>query len=178
MPRDRPGFENQLASVWDDRAVSANDFINEQTVEVDWLVRNLALPGNLTVLSSPRGLGKTHVAIAMAVAKAAGGLFRGERLTAGRVLYVDRDNPKTEMRRRFRAWGAESAEDNLKLLTRDNGAPALTDAKAWSQFPVEQFELVIIDSLSAATEGLANATAVRAARRSPGCLMSRAGDRA
>jgi hypothetical protein len=66
-----------------------------------------------------------------------------------RVLFLDRDNPPT--RRRLKAWGVDTP--NLKLSFREQ-VPPLTDAPAWAAFPYQDYDLVIIDSLDSATEGV------------------------
>jgi hypothetical protein len=43
--------------------------------------------------------------------------------------------------------------DKLKVITRDQ-APPLTDRVAWAAFPYADYDLVILDSISAATEGV------------------------
>jgi hypothetical protein len=107
----------------------------------------------VTILASPRGLGKTHAAVALAAAAAAGGHFRGEQLKPRRVLYLDRDNPPSELRRRMKRWGADKKGEALKVLDRRN-CPPLTDTAAWSSFPYSDYDCVIIDSWSAVTEGI------------------------
>lgn len=162
------------------RAQTARDFLQAETTDPKWIVRDVLAPGTVTFFASPRGLGKTHVAHALAIAVATGGAFRGEAVMPGRVLLIDRDNPKREIRRRLRAWGAESADDKLHLLTRDD-APPLTDAAAWAQFPLAAYSLVVLDSISAATEGVdekeggksgaALAPLIDLARRGPAVLV-------
>jgi hypothetical protein len=66
------------------------------------------------------------------------------------VLLLYRDNSKLEVKRRLRAWGGAAAKA-LKVLTRDD-VPPLTDSEAWAQFPFGDYDLVILDSLNAATE--------------------------
>jgi hypothetical protein len=110
---------------------------------VEWLVDPLLAPGSITEWFSPRGLGKTHVALALAVRLAAGGK---------RVLLLDRDNSQREVRRRLRAWGAEHLS-TLHVMTRHD-VPPLTDRDAWKRFPVGDYDFVIIDSLDASTEGV------------------------
>jgi hypothetical protein len=75
----------------------ARDLINEPDSGVLWLKEHLAAPGSITEIFSPRGLGKTHIAYAIGVELAR---------AAGRVLVLDRDNSKREVRRRLGAWGA------------------------------------------------------------------------
>jgi hypothetical protein len=98
----------------------------------------------LTQIFSPRGLGKTHVAYAILVGLARQGV---------RILLLDRDNSRREVSRRLRAWGAGSVPPTFKLMTRDD-VPPLTDEIAWLTFPFNDYDVVVIDSLDAATEGV------------------------
>ena len=130
------------ASVWD-AAITVPDFLAQTEDAVAFLEPRLLVRGAITELFAPRGLGKTQVAYAIALPLARGGL---------RVLLVDRDNPRHEVRRRLRRWGGADAVQ-FKVINRDH-APALTDAAAWAAFPLETYDLVIIDSIDAATEGV------------------------
>jgi hypothetical protein len=147
---DRPGFEPS-----DDRgayggrsrgwaaATPAAVLIAEPDPTPDELEPRLLARGAVTEWFSPRGLGKTHVAHALAVKLARGG---------HRVLVLDRDNSRREVRRRLRAWGASDVTA-LDVLTRDE-APALTDRRKWEEFPLGLYDAIIIDSLDAAAEGV------------------------
>ncbi len=99
--------------------------------------------GSITELFSPRGIGKTLVAHAFGVRLAEDGKS---------VLLLDRDNSNREIRRRLRGWGAERAA-TLGVMTRDS-VPPLTNAAAWKIFPFLDYDLVIIDSIDATTEGV------------------------
>jgi hypothetical protein len=125
------------------RAVTAATFVAELEADLDWLEPRLLAPGSITEWFSPRGLGKTQVALALAVKLAGAG---------HRVLLLDRDNSRREVRRRLRAWGAANLT-TLHVMTRDD-VPPLTDRAAWKTFPFGNYELVIIDSLDASTEGV------------------------
>jgi hypothetical protein len=131
-------------SPWD-QAQSVADFVNSTEPEALWLYAPLLSPGSITEIFAPRGLGKTHVAYAVAV----------ELERAGkRVLLLDRDNSKREVKRRLRAWGGGTADRaRFKVMGRDE-VPPLTDTAAWAQFPYQAYDLVIIDSLDASTEGV------------------------
>jgi hypothetical protein len=133
-------------------AITACELVAQQEVEVDAHAKDLIVPGCITVVSAPRASGKSLVALYLAVALAKGGVFRGEQLPRLRVLLVDRDNPPSLIRKRLRWLGAHQVT-GLKVLTREM-APPLTDKTAWGQFPAEDYEVVIIDSLGAATEGV------------------------
>jgi hypothetical protein len=116
----RPLTAGPAGSCWQ-AAITAQQLLaaDPGTDEMDILEpRHLAV-GCLTLWFSPRGLGKTHAAHAMAVKPAAAGR---------RVLLLDRDNSGAEITRRLRGWGAETAP-SLKVLTRDQ-APSLGQAPA------------------------------------------------
>jgi AAA domain len=139
-------------SVWA-RALAAPDFLTA-TGEDDTepIVNRILVPGSLTLLGSPRGLGKSHVAIDMAGQLATGGLFLGQRLRESRVVFIDRDNPPRELRRRGTRWGWSAAGENLHILTRTD-APPLTD-RVWLTFPFADYDVVFIDSVQSSTEGV------------------------
>jgi len=146
----------------------APEFIAEKDLELNFLVPKLLLPGNVTMLFSPRGIGKTLMAHALAVDLAK---------KNHRVLLVDRDNSSQLLRSRLKNWGASEAQ-NLDILTRDK-APALTDGKAWKSFP-EKYDLVIIDSLDAATEGVGEGDSAKPSKALAAILdiAHRSGERA
>jgi hypothetical protein len=131
------------SSPWDN-AQAIDEFLVAVESAAQLLVDDILARESVTVLASPRGLGKTHLAYYWAVTLAGKGL---------RVLIIDRDNPKREIRRRLPAWGAASLGDQLKVIARDE-APPLTDKAAWAIFPYTAYDLVILDSISASTEGV------------------------
>jgi hypothetical protein len=69
-----------------------------------------------------------------------------------RVLLLDRDNPKAVVKKRLRAWGATHSK-NFDVLSRED-CPPLTNPDAWILFPVEQYDVLIIDSLNSFLEGV------------------------
>jgi hypothetical protein len=134
-------------------AQPAPDFLVVEEAEQPFLEARLLARGSITEFFSPRGLGKTHVAHALAVKHARAGR---------RVLLLDRDNSRREVRRRLRGWGA-AGTPSLRVLTRDH-APAMTDRAAWQQFPFAEYDLVIVDSIDAATEGVGEQDSAKPAR--------------
>ena len=132
--------------------ITVADFLAQPDEDLAADVRNLLVPGCSTIIAAPRASCKTIVAHAMGLALAQGGLFRGERVPQRRVLLVDRDNAPALIRKRMR-WLGGHGVTTFKLLTRDK-APPLTDAAAWGALPVEDYDVVIIDSIGAATEGV------------------------
>lgn len=140
--------ENPWAS-----AQTAAEFLGAEEAEPDWLERPILARGSIAEIFSPRGLGKTHVAYAKAVKLAKQGK---------RVLLLDRDNSRREVRRRLRAWGAADIT-TLRILTREK-APPLTDTETWRIFPFQEYDLVIIDSLDATTEGVGEKDSAKPSR--------------
>jgi hypothetical protein len=164
-------------AVWH-QAMTAHDLLQQDEAEAAAHVRDIVVPGCITNVSAPRSSGKSLVALYLGVAVATGGVFRNERLTQRRVLLVDPDNFRSLVRKRLGWLGAHQVT-SLKVLTRET-APPLTDKAAWDQFPVEDYDVVIVDSLGAATEGISEkegrqtqeflATLKDLARRGPAIL--------
>lgn len=124
------------------RAQTAKDFLSAIDEDVPMLYPSLLARGSITECFSPRGIGKTHAAHWLGVTLAKEGK---------RVLLLDRDNSRREVKRRLKAWGAEGLV-HLKVLTRDE-VPPLTDAEKWRAFPFQDYDLMLIDSLESSTEG-------------------------
>jgi len=133
-------------------AQDAPSFLATQEKEFEGLADELLAPGAITSLSAPRGIGKTHASHALAIALATGGKFRGKWVKPVRVLLFDRDNPGAVVKQRLRAWGAAAAL-NLHVLTRQN-APDLRDKTAWERFPIDEYDVLIVDSVGSTTEGI------------------------
>ena len=138
-------------ALWD-QALSAAEFIAQHDAEIPADARDLLLPGCITIIAAPRASCKSLVALYLAVALAQGGTFRGEQLPKRRVLLVDRDNAPALIKKRLTWLGAETLP-YPKVLTRTQ-APPLTDAEAWAACPVEDYDVIIVDSLGASTEGV------------------------
>jgi hypothetical protein len=152
-------------------ASGIDHFLESTESTAAWLIPNIIAREAVTVIASPRGLGKTNLAYAWAILLARAGF---------RVLLIDRDNPKSEIRRRLKAWGGAGLGDQIKIIARDQ-APPLTDKSAWAAFPYADYDFVILDSISAATEGVEEgdggkagaglAPLLDAARKGPAVLL-------
>jgi putative DNA primase/helicase len=112
----------------------------------------------LAMLYSPRGVGKTYLALAMAWAVATGTEFLRWRAPQPRkVLFVDGELPATTLQERLSAIrGAreESAHGNLRLITPDLqefGVPDISTrtGQALIENELEGAELLVLDNLSA-----------------------------
>lgn len=142
--RAPPTSSNGHRSPWD-AAQPIADFLAGEDDEVQYLdLLHSLVPGALTEWFSPRGLGKTHVLHALLVPLARAGK---------RVLLLDRDNPRREIKRRLRSWGAAGLDAHFRIMTRDD-TPPLTDRAAWERFPFAEYDVVAIDSLDASSEGV------------------------
>jgi hypothetical protein len=158
-PEREPGEDDDVEEAqrkprtpWD-VALSAPDFLRTHEAEVDWYEANLLAPGSITQIFAPRGLGKTHVALHLGVKCARRDL---------RVLLLDRDNSRREVKRRLGAWGAAETP-SFKVLTRDE-VPPLTNADAWKTFPFADYDIVIVDSYDSSTEGVGEQDSARPSR--------------
>jgi len=108
------------------------------------LYEGMIAKGAITEIFSPRGLGKSLWATYAAV------LLARKRL---RVMLIDRDNPRRTLRERLRAFGATPELTTLKFLSRED-APPLTNASDWAEFPYLEYDVIILDALDSAAEGV------------------------
>jgi putative DNA primase/helicase len=113
----------------------------------------------LVMLYSPRGVGKTYLALGMAWAVATGSEFLRWRAPQPRkVLFVDGELPATTLQERLSAIrrpGSNPAhEENLRLITPDLqefGVPDISTRSGQSliENELEGAELLVLDNLSA-----------------------------
>lgn len=114
--------------------------------------------GSLTLLYGTRGVGKTFLALSMALAVASGGgILRWRAQKSARVLYVDGEMPRTMILERLAALAAGAdllpAGDNLRLLAAEGDAGsridlATADGRARIADTCEGVDLLVLDSLS------------------------------
>lgn len=164
-------FEGPVAGGPWAEAQTIDEFLAHDDPDAVWLIPEEIAREYVTVYASPRGLGKTHIAYERAISLARRGL---------RVMLIDRDNPKPEIKRRLRAWGGAGLGAKIRIIARDK-APPLTDKAAWAAFPYASYDLVVLDSISAATEGVEEkdggkagaglAPLLDAARKGPAVLL-------
>jgi hypothetical protein len=115
----------------------------------------------LAMIAAPRGIGKTHLALATAYAVAYGGGFLGWRAPQPRrTLYVDGEMPKEVMQERLAriAAQADRAEaplpgGNLSFLHSDlheTGLPDLSTKEGFAAIrpKLDPFDLIVLDNLS------------------------------
>jgi hypothetical protein len=137
------GAPSRTTNPWA-RAVGMDVFLSGEEETIDFLYNGMIAKGAITEVFSPRGLGKSLWAAHVAVQLARKG---------SRVMLIDRDNPRRVVREWLRAFGATVELTTLKFLPRED-APPLTDAKAWAEFPYLEYDVIILDSLDSAAEGV------------------------
>ncbi len=119
---------------------------------------------SVNMLFGPRGCGKTHLGIGMAVAVATGTRFlRWEADEPRRVLYIDGEMPTAALIERFKAATAgvanfSFAELNLSILAADytpEGLPNLSTLEGQERFAlaVEGHDLIILDNIATLCRG-------------------------
>jgi AAA domain len=113
----------------------------------------------LAMLYAPRGVGKTHVALALAYAVASGGRFlKWHAPKARRVLVIDGEMPAATLQERLLTISQGStlkppSDDYLRILASDleaNGLPDLSSAEGQMRYGqiLDLADLIIIDNIS------------------------------
>lgn len=113
----------------------------------------------LTMIAAPRGLGKTHLALAIACAVARGGrCLKWQAPKPQRVLYVDGEMPAAALQERLARIVAandvnDAANENFALLAADQcelGLPDLAtiEGQAALRLILDSFALIVFDNLS------------------------------
>lgn len=84
---------------------------------VDWVVENIVVGGEATLLIADGGAGKSFFALALSLAVAGGEPFLGNTVKRGRVMYVDEEGSPALALQRLQQLGATmSQKRNLDYL--------------------------------------------------------------
>jgi Bifunctional DNA primase/polymerase, N-terminal/Primase C terminal 2 (PriCT-2)/AAA domain len=143
----RPSFDWSLAK-------DARVFAREPRKAIEGIVKDIVFPGVATMLTGPKGICKSLIAVKIAIdSTVTNGTFRGAPTRPVRALYLDRENPEQIVQTRLLSFGVEETV-NFKILTREQDPPFLTDREAWARFPVEAYDVVILDSVGSFTAGV------------------------
>lgn len=141
------------------RAVKAGDFLRMEIKPREMLLDPILPVQGLAMIHAKRGVGKTHLALGIAVAVAGGKEFLRWRAPKPRkVLFVDGELPASVLQlwtaEAVAAIGADDVTENLTFITpdlQDFGIPDLAtfEGQAALLEHVESADLMILDNLSA-----------------------------
>jgi hypothetical protein len=129
-----------------------------QMPEREYVISPILQKQSLAMIHAPRGIGKTYVALSIALAVATGGAFlRWNAPEPRRVLYLDGEMPAEFMQIRLRSMtsgmGGAPADGFFRLLNPDLlGGPMPDISSEEGQATIEPYltgvELVVLDNLS------------------------------
>jgi len=120
--------------------------------EPSWVVPDV-LPAGLSLLAGRPKIGKSFLALQLAVAVGSGGAFLGRQVEAGRVAYVALEDSPRRMRKRLKAMGASTDGGNLILAFQwpDMGDGGLSELA--NMLSRHKPRLVVFDTLARAFTG-------------------------
>jgi hypothetical protein len=132
------------------------------------LVEDLVTRGEVCMLAGPSGSGKSFLTISLGMAVARGIPFFGRQVMQGAVIYHAGESSLGVRRKRlpaYRAYHGVSLDEDIPfaLLTKplnlyasdDDVAAFIAECKGLAAMMSHRLELVVIDTLSAATPGMA-----------------------
>ncbi len=140
-------------------AISLSDFMRRHIPPRGMIIKPIIPTQGLAMLYATRGIGKTYVALSIALAVAAGAsLFANRWITEKprRVLFIDGEMPEITIQERLKSLSANFPsieEDYLRIITPDQQEKGIPDlATEEGQRAIEEHllgvELVILDNLS------------------------------
>ena len=144
------------------RPLGINDFPALEIPAREMLLGPIIPERSLAMLYAPRGLGKSWLALSMAVAVATRGrVLRWEALRPRRVLVIDGEMPMADLQARLNAIlmgaGVTVPNDNLRIPAADNCDHGINVGSGEGQQALEQHlddvDLLILDNLSTLTNG-------------------------
>ena len=142
--------------------IDAAEFMATELPEPDMILAPILQSQNIIMIYAPRGLGKTHLALAIALAIASGSkVLRWEALKARGVLFIDGEMPAHLLQERIElavTAGDYDPTAPLRILTPDlqpNSAPNILDPEDQARIcaVLEDIEVVILDNLSTLCRG-------------------------
>jgi putative DNA primase/helicase len=139
--------------------LDASAFLSRKFDPIEHVLAPFLPTQGLCMIHAPRGTGKTHIAMGIACAVAAGQTFLGRWRAPQprRVLFIDGEMPGAMLQERFARTvaeiGSDIAPDFFHMLAADlepDGLPDLADPNAQGYFDtvIEPAEMIILDNLS------------------------------
>jgi len=119
------------------------------TPEVDWVVRNVVVGGEATLLVAEGGIGKSFFALALSLSVAGGEAFLDEPVQQSRVLYVDEEGSPALALQRLQQLGATTAQrENIDYLNFQNVDMVRRPGELIEDVQSSGARLVVLDSFS------------------------------
>lgn len=125
----------------------------------EWLVEDILIADTRNLIFGQSDVGKTFIAIDLALCIATGKEWKGKRVKKGNVLYICAEGERS-IRKRFKAWreengiSGEGELDNVDTLLR---TPLLYDPKQTKKFMLAlkglTYDFIVIDTLSTTLAG-------------------------
>lgn len=140
------------------KVYSIGDFLNLTIPVREDIFSPILQTQSLSMLFARRGVGKTHIALNIAYAVAAGGKFlKWEAPQPRRVIYIDGEMPARAMQDRLagikKSTGLEPFADHFRLITPDMqelGMPDLSTLEGQEAIDpfVQTADFIVVDNLS------------------------------
>lgn len=146
--------------------IDASDFISRELPKREWLIEGLLYRGQLAMVFAKPGVGKTWLALAMAVVCSRGGNLFGPYKVDNPcgVIYLDAEMPAVEMQERLRSMWIKPGPAPFKLisselLSQDQQPTPLLTSKEWRGALTSyctahpEYRLLVLDNISSLTPG-------------------------
>lgn len=132
----------------DGRVYTLDELLAEQFPDPVWVISEL-LPVGLCILAGKPKLGKSWLALQLALSVATGGKFFGHDVQRRKVLYYALEDSPRRLKSRLEKMQATAGEMTLRFGIQGMGTPEGLDF-FWRGVDDAQAELVIIDTLTRA----------------------------
>jgi RecA-family ATPase len=130
---------------------SISELLQTEFPELNWIIRDI-VPEGLCILGGRPKVGKSWLALQMAVAVATGGRFFGKELEKGEVLYVAlEDNPRRLQRRLIDMMCPSDALITLEHKWSPLNRGGMEDL--YAEVLQDKYRLIVFDTLSRAMAG-------------------------
>jgi DNA primase len=136
------------------KLVSGADLILREFPEEQWLIDKILYNEGFCFVYGAEGVGKSFITLSMAEALATGtpwlGHFRVPR--AGKVLFIDKENPLSILSKRLRGMGVTGENmfwlerPELLTLTDSKGQPTPFSQALYDIVQDKQIDLIVVDS--------------------------------
>jgi len=114
---------------------------------VEWVVENILVQGEATLLAAPGGAGKSYFALGLSLAVTVGDWFLDGRTKQGKVMYIDEEGSPALALQRLEQFGAtDEQKQNLDYLSYPGVDLVRAPEKLIEEVRMTEPVLVVIDS--------------------------------